>query len=709
MHWCATADEARDAVLEICRAAGARTVTKGKSMISEELGINDHLERHGITPVETDLGEYIIQLRHELPSHIIAPAFHLNREDWEDSFRKSHTDLPADRVFHERRDILTEARTKLRQKFLAADVGITGANFLIAETGSSVIVTNEGNGDLTQTLPRVHIVLASIEKMVPTIEDCTSLLRVLARSATGQDFSVYTTFSTGARRPGDLDGPDEYHVVLVDNGRSAMLGTEFQDMLRCIRCAACMNHCPVYGAVGGHAYGWVYPGPMGSVLTPALIGVDQAGHLPNASHLLRQVRERLPGEDPAAEADAPLAGARVRTPSDAAGGAHEPRRCGPTSRGGRRCIALATRARGAGRWGCWAASAAGSTSCRSPAAGPSGRDLPAPEGDTFFARYAREQRARTHAMSSATRCWPPSAAACAAGRCPRIRRQCCAARLAAHPRHLIPARSRGCRTPEQIALFVANVEKEFGTVDARARSRRRAGRGRGLPRRAEPADRHRDGAASGAAGDPLARPARCCGCARAAPRRPTLVSLQHAFAAHRGDRHADAALGAGAADHAEPAGGHRDRAAARSRVVGAYEEAWDLLRAELGGMPRNVMLVTGPSRSADIEQTLELGAHGPRRLHVVLVEDARIAVMPLWPLIATLAAQTLATMALFSLPAIAPAVAPALHVRGELVGVFVSVVYGVGIISALFSPGLHPPLRRRPRHARCAGRAPRRC
>ncbi len=204
-------------------------------------------------------------------------------EDWESAFRKAHTDLPADRTFNERRDILIEARTKLRSKFLAADVGITGANFLIAETGSSVIVTNEGNGDLTQTLPRVHIVLASIEKCVPTLEDATSLLRVLARSATGQDFSVYTTFSTGARRPGDLDGPDEYHVVLIDNGRSAMLGTEFQDMLRCIRCAACMNHCPVYGAVGGHAYGWVYPGPMGSVLTPGLIGVDKAGHLPNAS------------------------------------------------------------------------------------------------------------------------------------------------------------------------------------------------------------------------------------------------------------------------------------------------------------------------------------------------------------------------------------------------------------------------------------------
>ena len=172
VHWCSTADDARAAVLEICRKAGARTVTKGKSMISEELGINDHLEAHGIAPVETDLGEYILQLRHEHPSHIIAPAFHLNREDWEADFRRMHTDLPADRVFHERRDILAEARTKLRERFLAADVGITGANFLIAETGSSVIVTNEGNGDLTQTLPRVHIVLASIEKVVPTLEDC---------------------------------------------------------------------------------------------------------------------------------------------------------------------------------------------------------------------------------------------------------------------------------------------------------------------------------------------------------------------------------------------------------------------------------------------------------------------------------------------------------------------------------------------------------
>src|SRR6266567_4605888 len=173
--------------------------------------------------------------------------------------------------------------TGIVDRCLAADVGITGANFLVAETGTSIIVTNEGNGDLTQTLPRVHIVLASIEKVVPTLDDVSQFLRVLARSATAQEMSVYTTFSTGPRRAGDPDGPQEYHVIILDNGRTAMLGGQFQDMLRCIRCGACMNHCPVYAAVGGHTYGWVYPGPMGAVLTPSIVGIENAAHLPNAS------------------------------------------------------------------------------------------------------------------------------------------------------------------------------------------------------------------------------------------------------------------------------------------------------------------------------------------------------------------------------------------------------------------------------------------
>ena len=283
VHFARDAAEARQAIIDICLARGAKTVTKGKSMVSEEIGLNDALDAAGVRPIETDLGEYIVQIRGEVPSHIIAPAVHLTREQVEADFRRHHTHLGADRDLSEAQLLLTEARTILRERFLAADIGITGANFLVAETGTSVIVTNEGNGDLTQILPKVHIVLASIEKIVPTRNDLAQMLRVLARSATGQEMSVYTTLSTGPRRPDDPDGPEEYHVVLLDNGRSAMLGGEFEAMLRCIRCGACMNHCPVYHSTGGHAYGWIYPGPMGAVLTPALIGIDKAGPLPNAS------------------------------------------------------------------------------------------------------------------------------------------------------------------------------------------------------------------------------------------------------------------------------------------------------------------------------------------------------------------------------------------------------------------------------------------
>ena len=294
VHFAATAEEAREIIVRICREAGARVVTKGKSMISEEVGLNARLEAEGLQVVETDLGEYLVQIRGETPSHIIAPAIHLTQEQVEADFRHLHRHLPADRVLIEPAQLVAEARQILRDKFLTADVGITGANFLIAETGSSVIVTNEGNGDLTQSLPKVHIVLASIEKLVPTLEDVSTLIRLLARSATGQDISTYTTFSTGPKRADDPDGPQACHVVILDNGRSELLGTEFQDVLRCIRCGACMNHCPVYTAIGGHAYGWVYPGPIGSVLTPALIGVHSAGHLPNASTFCGRCEEVCP-------------------------------------------------------------------------------------------------------------------------------------------------------------------------------------------------------------------------------------------------------------------------------------------------------------------------------------------------------------------------------------------------------------------------------
>ncbi|MCC7428213.1 MAG: iron-sulfur cluster-binding protein [Alphaproteobacteria bacterium] len=391
VHWCATAEDARATILAICREAGARTVTKGKSMIGEEIAINAYLERHGIEPVETDLGEYIIQLRQEPPSHIIAPAFHLNKEDWIEAFKAKHTELPPDRPMTERKALVDEARTVLRGRFLAADVGITGANLLIAETGSSVIVTNEGNGDLTQTLPRVHIAIASIEKVVPTLEDACAILRLLARSATGQEFSTYTTFSTGPRRAADPDGPAQYHVILLDNGRSAMVGTEFQDMLRCIRCAACMNHCPVYGVVGGHAYGWVYPGPMGAVLTPSLLGVEQAGHLPNASTFCGRCEEVCPMKIPLPRM---MRHWREReferhlVPRGTRYGlglwaflARRPALYRLAMRAAAWTLGLLGRRRGrfatlpfAGGW-------------------TAGRDMPAPEGETFQARYARLRRA----------------------------------------------------------------------------------------------------------------------------------------------------------------------------------------------------------------------------------------------------------------------------------------------------------------------------
>ena len=294
VHWARDAEEACQIIAGICKEAQAKTVTKGKSMVSEEMHLNPVLEAAGMTVVETDLGEYIVQLAGETPSHIIAPAVHKTREQITDLFHEHHSPLGyTDRVT-QREALVNEARSVLRERFVTADVGITGANFLVAETGANVIVTNEGNGDLTRCLPRVHIVTAGIEKIVPSLDDLAVLLRVLARSATGQEFSAYTSLYSGPRRPGDMEGPEAYHVVLLDNGRSRLLGGQYQAMLRCIRCGACLNHCPVYGSIGGHAYGWVYSGPMGSVLTPLLNGFDQSLDLPNACTLNGRCKEVCP-------------------------------------------------------------------------------------------------------------------------------------------------------------------------------------------------------------------------------------------------------------------------------------------------------------------------------------------------------------------------------------------------------------------------------
>ena len=390
VHYATTAAEAREVVLGLCRDAGAKRVTKGKSMVSEEIGLNGHLEEAGIEVVETDLGEYVVQIRGESPSHIIAPIVHLNKEAIEADFRRAHRKLPSTRRLKSAADLVGEARAVLREKFLAAEVGITGANVLIAETGSAVILTNEGNGDLTATLPRVHIVIASIEKVVPTLEDATTILRLLARSATGQEMATYTTFFTGPRRKDDPDGPSAYHVVLLDNGRSEMLGSVFQDMLRCIRCGACLNHCPVYGAIGGHAYASVYPGPMGAVLTPALQGIDHARDLPNASSFCGRCEEVCPMSIPLPkmmrawrERDFARNGPPFRERIALKAWAYAARR--PRLYHALAALIMPLLARRAGRRGRFSRLPFGTSWTRT-------RDLPAPQGRTFHQLYARAKR-----------------------------------------------------------------------------------------------------------------------------------------------------------------------------------------------------------------------------------------------------------------------------------------------------------------------------
>jgi L-lactate dehydrogenase complex protein LldF len=284
VHWAETTADVNRIVCDLARQYGVRKVVKSKSMVSEECALNDALEAAGFEVVETDLGEYILQLAKEPPSHIVAPVVHKTRDEVSDLFAAKHH-RPRTSVIAE---LTREAREMLRPHFLSADMGITGANFVIAETGSTLIVTNEGNGRMVTTLPRVHVAITGIEKVVPTLEDVTTLLRLLPRHGTGQTITNYVSVTTGPKRAEDVEGPEHFHVILVDGGRSRLLGTDMQAMLRCIRCGACMNHCPVYQSVGGHAYGWVYPGPMGSVLTPTYVGLDKALDLPHASTFCNQ-------------------------------------------------------------------------------------------------------------------------------------------------------------------------------------------------------------------------------------------------------------------------------------------------------------------------------------------------------------------------------------------------------------------------------------
>ncbi len=281
VHWAATAEDARREIVEIARRAGCRRVVKSKSMTTEEVHLNPALEAAGLEVTETDFGEFILQLAGERPSHLVAPAVHHTRESIA-RVLSHHVGKPLP---DEPTTLARVGRELLREKFAAADMGITGANFAVAETGTIVIVSNEGNARLTTTCPRVHVALVGMEKVIPRLVDLPVFLKLLARAATGQTLSVYTTLVTGPRRPGDADGPDEFHLVILDNGRSRVLATPFRESLQCIRCGACLNACPVYRRVGGHAYGGVYAGPIGSILTPLYDSVADNPHLPHASSL----------------------------------------------------------------------------------------------------------------------------------------------------------------------------------------------------------------------------------------------------------------------------------------------------------------------------------------------------------------------------------------------------------------------------------------
>jgi L-lactate dehydrogenase complex protein LldF len=290
VHFAADADEARTIVAGILRDTGSRRVVKAKSMVSEEIELNPYLQAKGFSVVETDLGEFIVQLAGDTPSHIIAPVLHMNRFDvgklFAEKLRVPETSDPS--------QLNNIARKHLREMFLAADAGISGVNLAIAETGSIVTVTNEGNGRLCTSAPRVHIALMGMERIVSTWQDTAATLEVLARSATGQRLSVYTNVVTGPRREGDVDGPEQVHVVIIDNGRSQILGSDIAEILTCIRCGACLNICPVFREVGGHAYGAVYSGPVGSVVTPGLYGMNPWWELPYASTLCGACEEVCP-------------------------------------------------------------------------------------------------------------------------------------------------------------------------------------------------------------------------------------------------------------------------------------------------------------------------------------------------------------------------------------------------------------------------------
>lgn len=388
VHYARNGDELNSVVLDICQQHDAKRVAKGKSMVTEETRLNDFLMSAGLHVTETDLGEYIVQQAGETPSHIVGPAAHKSVADVRALFLEKHP--LGDRDLTQIESLVAEARIVLREHFLQADVGIIGANALVAEHGYSMLVTNEGNGDLCANLPNVLIVCTTIERVLPLAEDATAMARLLTRSATGQKQTCYTSFYGGPRTHNDIDGPLETHFVLLDNGRSELLGGDYQEMLECIRCGACLNHCPVFASVGGHAYDAVYPGPMGSVLTPLLTSLEASNALPNACTTCGRCEEACPADIPLPallrdlrheETQRKLNASRWRLGLRLhAWLIRRPRLYQAVSGLGIALLHLAGRKNGRFRRllfaGGWSAQ----------------RDFPAPESSTFMAQYKREQR-----------------------------------------------------------------------------------------------------------------------------------------------------------------------------------------------------------------------------------------------------------------------------------------------------------------------------
>ncbi len=296
VHWAETVEDANQIVLDVIEHHGAKSVIKGKSMVSEEMHLNSFLKNHDIIPIETDLGEFIIQLADEKPSHIVVPAIHKNRDEIAELFHKKIPNTPYTEDIKELNAI---ARKELRQKFRQADIGLSGVNMAVAETGTLCLVENEGNGRMCTTLPKVHIAVMGLEKVVGKLVDVPPLLKLLTGSATGQKITTYINMITSPRKTGEKDGPEEIHLVILDNKRSKILADpQLRQTLQCIRCGACLNHCPVYTRIGGHAYGFVYPGPIGTILTPQLEGLDKTGDLINASSLCNACEEVCPVKIP---------------------------------------------------------------------------------------------------------------------------------------------------------------------------------------------------------------------------------------------------------------------------------------------------------------------------------------------------------------------------------------------------------------------------